>query len=230
MERISLNANIRKESGKGVARSLRRSGRIPAVLYSKGESTSISLSPINVRKLIMLGHAESTLIDLKLEGPDDKSDKIAILRDYQKDPLTGELLHADFFEVSMDEKIRVTVPVELTGKTPAGVVEGGLLQLVTREVEIECLPSIIPDNLLADASALGIGESLHIRDINIPDGVRFVLDPEQVVLTIAAPVSQEKMQELLTAPAPGGEAPKEPEFLKKPVKEGEKAVEKEGKA
>ena len=230
MERISLNANIRKESGKGVARSLRRSGRIPAVLYSKGESTSISLSPINVRKLIMLGHAESTLIDLKLEGPDDKSDKIAILRDYQKDPLTGELLHADFFEVSMDEKIRVTVPVELTGKTPAGVVEGGLLQLVTREVEIECLPSIIPDNLLADASALGIGESLHIRDINIPEGVRFVSDPEQVVLTIAAPVSQEKMQELLTAPAPGGEAPKEPELLKKPVKEGEKAVEKEGKA
>ncbi len=229
MERISLNADIRKESGKGVARSLRRGGRIPAVLYSKGGSTSISLSPINVRKLIMLGHAESTLIDLKLEGPDDKSDKIAILRDYQKDPLTGELLHADFFEVSMDEKIRVTVPVELTGKTPAGVVEGGLLQLVTREVEIECLPSIIPDNLLADASALGIGESLHIRDINIPDGVRFVSDPEQVVLTIAAPVSQEKMQELLTAPAPG-EAPKEPELVKKPAKEGEKAVEKEGKA
>ncbi len=229
MERISLNANVRKESGKGVARGFRRSGRIPAVLYSKGKSTSISLDPAKVKKLIMLGHAESTLIDLKLEGTVEKAGKVAILRDYQKDPLTGELLHADFFEVSMDEKIRVTVPIELTGKTPAGVAEGGLLQLISREVEIECLPSLIPDNIQADASALGIGDSLHVRDINIPEGIRFVSDQEQVVLTIVAPVSQEKLQELLTTPAPG-EATKEPELIKKPVKEGEKVAEKEGKA
>ncbi|MCC7201421.1 MAG: 50S ribosomal protein L25 [Nitrospirae bacterium] len=229
MERISLNANVRKESGKGVARGLRRSGRIPAVLYSKGKSTSISLDPAKVKKLIMLGHAESTLIDLKLEGTVEKTGKVAILRDYQKDPLTGELLHADFFEVSMDEKIRVTVPIELTGKTPAGVAEGGLLQLISREVEIECLPSLIPDNIQADASALGIGDSLHVRDISIPEGIRFVSDQEQVVLTIVAPVSQEKLQELLTTPAPG-EGTKEPELIKKPVKEGEKVAEKEGKA
>lgn len=229
MERISLNANVRNESGKGVARSIRRSGRIPAVLCGKGVSTSLSLDPAKVRKLIMLGHAESTLIDLKLEGAADKSDKIAILRDYQKDPVTGELLHVDFFEVSMDEKIRVTVPIELTGKTPLGVVEGGLLQLVSREVEIECLPSMIPDNILADASALGVGASLHVRDLSLPEGIRFVTEPEHVILNIAAPVSQEKMQELLTAPAPA-EAAKEPELIKKPVKEGEKVAEKEGKA
>lgn len=229
MERISLNASVRNESGKGVARSLRRSGRIPAVLCGKGVSTSLSLDPAKVRKLIMLGHAESTLIDLKLEGAADKSDKIAILRDYQKDPVTGELLHVDFFEVSMDEKIRVTVPIELTGKTPLGVVEGGLLQLVSREVEIECLPSMIPDNILADASALGVGASLHVRDLSLPEGIRFVTEPEHVILNIAAPVSQEKMQELLTAPAPA-EAAKEPELIKKPVKEGEKVAEKEGKA
>lgn len=229
MERISLNANIRNESGKGVARSLRRSGRIPAVLCGKGVSTSLSLDPSRVRKLIMLGHAESTLIDLKLEGAADKSDKIAILRDYQTDPLTGELLHVDFFEVSMDEKIRVTVPIELTGKTPVGVVEGGLLQLVSREVEIECLPSMIPDNILADASALAVGDSLHVRDLTIPDGIKFVSEPEHVILYIAAPVTQEKMQELLATSAPA-EAPKEPELIKKPVKEGEKATEKEGKA
>ena len=229
MERISLNANIRNESGKGVARSLRRSGRIPAVLCGKGVSTSLSLDPSRVRKLIMLGHAESTLIDLKLEGAADKSDKIAILRDYQTDPLTGELLHVDFFEVSMDEKIRVTVPIELTGKTPVGVVEGGLLQLVSREVEIECLPSMIPDNILADASALAVGDSLHVRDLTVPDGIRFVSEPEHVILNIAAPVTQEKMQELLATSAPA-EVPKEPELIKKPVKEGEKATEKEGKA
>lgn len=230
MERISLNASVRNESGKGVARSLRRSGRIPAVLCGKGVSTSLSLDPAKVRKLIMLGHAESTLIDLKLEGAADKSDKIAILRDYQKDPVTGELLHVDFFEVSMDEKIRVTVPIELTGKTPLGVVEGGLLQLVSREVEIECLPSMIPDNILADASALGVGDSLHVRDLSLPEGIIFVTEPEHVILNIAAPVSQEKMQELLATAAPAAEAAKEPELIKKPVKEGEKAAEKEGKA
>ena len=229
MERMSLNALVREERGKGVARSLRRNGRIPAVVYSKGESTAISLEPTKVRKLIMLGHAESTLIDLKIEGAAGKPEKIAVLRDYQTDPVTGELLHADFFEVSMDEKIRVTVPVELTGKAPSGVHEGGLLQFVIREVEIECLPFLIPDNVSVDASDLLMGESIHIRDIKVAEGIRLVTDPEQVVLTLAPPVSQEKLDALLTVPAPG-EAAKEPELVKKPVKEGEKAAgEKEGK-
>src|SRR3972149_6913194 len=203
MEKISLNANIREEGGKGVARTLRRNGRIPAVLYGKGKSTSISLDPSRVRKLIMLGHAESTLIDLRLEGAVDKPERIAILRDYQTDPLTGELLHADFFEVSMDEKIKVTVPIELTGKTPAGVVEGGLLQLVIREVEIECLPLMIPDNLLADASALKIGESLHIRDISISEAImqKYYKKPCQDVYYYY--VSPGTVQENLTIPAPG---------------------------
>ena len=169
---------ISEEGGKGVARTLRRNkeGRIPAVLYGKGKSTSISLDPSRVRKLIMLGHAESTLIDLRLEGTVDTSERIAILRDYQTDPLTGEILHADFLEISMDEKIKVTVPIELTGKTPAGVVEEWSSPVSDQEVEIECLPLMIPDNLPADASALKIGESLHIRDISIPEGIRFVSD------------------------------------------------------
>jgi len=118
MEKISLDVTIREGKGKGFARSLRRGGSIPAVLYSKGGSTSISLDPAKVRKLLILGHAESTLIDVKIKGAKEKADRIAVLRDYQTDPLTGELLHADFFEVSMDEKIRVAVPVELIGEPP----------------------------------------------------------------------------------------------------------------
>ena len=229
MEKISLNANIRKEGGKGYARSLRRSGRIPAILYSKGKSTPISLDSGKIRKLIMLGHAESTLIDLKIEGATEKADRIAILREYQREPLTGELLHADFFEVSMDEKIKVTVPIELAGETPAGVKEGGILQFILREVEMECLPSLIPANIVVDASRLNMGENLHIRDINVAEGIRLLTDAEQVILTIASPVSQEKLDQLLTTPTPG-EAVKEPEVIKKPPKEGEKVEEKEGKA
>jgi large subunit ribosomal protein L25 len=229
MEKISLDVSVREGKGKGFARSLRRSGRIPAILYSKGGSTPITLDPTKLRKLLMLGHAESTLIDLKIEGAAQKAERVAILRDYQTDPLTGELLHTDFFEVSMDEKIRVTVPVELTAETPAGVKEGGILQFVLREVELECLPSLIPSNIIVDASKLNIGESLHVRDINVPEEIRIMIDPEQVVLTIASPVSQEKLDQLLTTPS-AAEAVKEPELVKKPAKEGEKVEEKEGKA
>ena len=228
MEKLLLNVTIRDEKGKGCARSLRRGGRIPAVLYSKGGSTPISLEPSRVRKLLMLGHAESTLIDLKIDGAVNKADRIAVLRDYQTDPLTGELLHADFFEVSMDEKIKVTVPVELTAETPAGVKEGGILQFVLRELEIECLPLLIPDNIVVDASKLNMGESIHIRDISVPEGIRIIIDPDQAVLTIASPVSEKKLEELLTTPT-AGEAVKEPELVKKPAKEGEKAEEKEAK-
>ncbi len=222
MEKISLSAYTREERGKGFARGLRRTGRIPAVLYSKGKSTPIILDPAVVRKLIMLGHAESTLIDLRIDGVADRADRIAILRDYQTDPVTGDLLHVDLFEVSMDEKIRVTVPVELTEETPAGVKDGGILQFIIREVEIECLPSLIPDSMLIDASRLNIGESLNIRDIKVGEEIKLISDPEQVVLTIASPVSQEKLEELLAAPAPA-EAVKEPELVKKPAKEAEKA-------
>jgi large subunit ribosomal protein L25 len=179
--------------------------------------------------LLLLGHAESTLIDVKIEGVREKADRIAVLRDYQTDPLTGELLHVDFFEISMDEKIRVAVPVKLTGETPAGVKEGGILQLVLREIEIECLPGLIPDNLVLDASRLNIGESLHISDIRAAEGIKLVTDPAQVVLMIVSPVSEKKLEELLAAPS-AAEAVKEPELIKKPAKETEKAEEKEGKA
>lgn len=229
MERILLNANIRAEGGKGVARTLRRGGSIPAVLYSKGGSTPIVLDPFKIQRMIMLGHAESTLINLKLENTSENQDRIAILRDYQTDPLTGKVIHADLFEVSMDEKIKVTVPVELTGDTPVGVKrDGGLLQLILREIELECLPAQIPDNISVDASKMTIGESYHIRDIQAGEGIKIVMDPDQVILTIASPVSQEKLDQLLTTPAPG-EATKEPELLKKPGKEAEEGKEEKGK-
>ncbi len=222
MERISLNAYIREGRGKGAARSLRRSGYIPAVLYNKGESTAINLDLFKAWKLVSLGHAENTLIDLKIEGATDKVVRTTILRDYQTDPVAGKLLHIDFLEISMDEKIRVTVPVELTTDTPEGVKKGGLLQLVTRDLDLECLPSLIPDNVLVDASKLDIGDILHAGDIKVEEGIKLITNPEQVVLTIAQPVSQEKLEELLTTPSPIEEV-KEPEIIKKPAKETEEA-------
>src|SRR3990170_7949158 len=132
-------------------------------------------------------------------------------------------------KISLDVNIRVAVPVELIGETPAGVKEGGILQLVIREIEVECLPSLIPNNIVLDASRLNIGESLHVSDIQAAEGIKLVTDPAQVVLMIASPVSEKKLEELLATPS-AAEGVKEPELIKKPAKEGEKVEEKEGKA
>src|SRR3990172_10520592 len=143
MQRIELAVDRRTDAGKGVARSLRRAGRIPAVLYSGGRSTMLSLNPADLTKLLHSAAGENTLIDLKVEGKKDK-ERLAILREVQHDPITGKPLHIDLFEVALDRAIRLNVHVELVGETPAGVKEGRVLQHGLREVEIECLPAVIP--------------------------------------------------------------------------------------
>lgn len=225
MDRILIEASKRDGRGKGVARALRREGFIPGVIYGYGESMAISLSKSSLHKLISHGHIESTLIDLKLTNVTDRPDRVAILRDYQIDPITGDLLHVDFLEVAMNEKITVTVPVELTDATPAGVKEGGILQFVVRDIEIECLPSQIPESIKVDASSLAIGDSLHVKDITPPQGIEILADPEEVILTILSPVTEERLEELLTTSKPAEETA-EPEVIKKSKEKEESEGEK----
>ncbi|MBI5182263.1 MAG: 50S ribosomal protein L25 [Nitrospirae bacterium] len=225
MQRIGLTAEIRETVGKGAARGIRREGMIPAVLYGQGAATNISLNPSDISKLLHSESGENTLINLKLKGRDKEAEKVAIIRDFQLDPVTGKLLHADLFEISMDKTIRIKVPVEIIGGTPAGVKEGGLLQHNTREVTIECLPSLIPDHIKVDASDLKIGDVLHVREIKVSEGIKFLDDGGMPVVSVAAPISETKLEELLTAtPA----EVKEPEVAAKgkeaaaPAEEGEK--------
>ena len=226
MQKIGLNADIREKSGKGAARSIRRDGRIPGVLYGGGSATTISLNPSDVLKILHSESGENALINLKLKAKDKELEKIAILRDFQRDPVTGKLLHADLFEVSMDKAIRVKIHVEITGDVPAGVKEGGLLQHNMREVMVECLPSMIPDHIRIDASALKIGDVIHVRDINVAEGVKILDDSSMAVASVAAPMSETKLEQMLTAtPAEA----KEPEVAAKgkeaaaPAEEGAKA-------
>ena len=147
-----------------------------------------------------------------------------MLRDYQADPVTGQLLHADLFEVSMDKPIRLKVPTVVIGGMPAGVKEGGVLPHVLREVHVECLPSAIPDRFEVDASPLIIGQGLHVKDLTAPQGVRILDGPDQTVLSIAAPMSEAKLEALLTSQA-GVEQSKEPEVVAKgKVVEGEEGA------
>lgn len=226
MQRIGLTAEIREMAGKGAARGIRREGMIPAVLYGQGAATNIRLNPSDIAKLLHSESGENTLINLKLKGRDKEAEKVAIIRDFQLDPVTGKLLHADLFEISMDKPIRIKVPVEIIGDTPAGVKEGGLLQHNAREVTIECLPSLIPDHIKVDASDLKIGDVLYVREIKVSEGIKFLDDGRMPVVSVAAPISETKLEELLTAtPA----EVKEPEVAAKgkeaaaPAEEGEKA-------
>lgn len=225
MQKIEIQSEYRKEVGKGVARQLRMRGKIPAVLYSAGASTLLTMDPKEINKVLHSVSGENTLITLKVEGGTGEATRVAILRDFQRDPITGKIMHADLFEISMTEPLLVKVPVEVTGGVPAGVKEGGVLQHNIRELEIRCLPSLIPDHIQVDATPLIIGQSIHVRDILLDAGIEMITDPDQVVVSVAAPMSEAKLEELLaSAPKEG----KEPEVLTK--KEGEEGAPKaEGK-
>jgi large subunit ribosomal protein L25 len=219
--KFEMAAEVRDRAGKGAARQLRRSGRIPAVLYGQADCLLLTLDPAAIIG-ILRAHAGSTaLITLKIANG-AKGTRTALLRDYQVDPVTGEVLHADLFEVSMDKPIRVKVPVRVTGGVAAGVKEGGVLQHNLREIHIECLPSAIPDQIDVDASQLLIGQGIHVRELPRLEGVRILDEADQMVVSVAAPMSEEKLEALLTSGATAEEG-KEPEVIAKgkEAKEGE---------
>lgn len=219
MQRIELTVEQRTRGGKGVARSLRREGKIPAVLYSGGSSTLLSLNPMDLSKLLHSAARENTLIDLKIGGNKDK-ERLAILREVQHDPITGKPLHIDLFEVALDRAIRLKVHVEVVGDTPLGVKEGGILQHGVREVEIECLPALIPDAIRVDPSHLKTGDAIHLRDLQLGEGIRVLGESDVVVVSVTMPMSEEKLAELLAGTP---KETKEPEVLTKKKEEGEAA-------
>ena len=171
MEKIALTAQVREKAGKGVARGLRRNQMVPAVLYSHGKSMPISMGNRDVTKILNSEGGEHALINLKVEGGKGGVEKLALIKDYQIDPRNGELIHVDLMEIAMNEKVKISVAVHLAGSS-IGVKEGGILQHSLRELEIECLPTQIPEHLEINVSALKINESLHVRDIKVAEGVR----------------------------------------------------------
>lgn len=233
MEKLDITVEAREKSGKGVARKLRRDGKIPGVLYSKGDSMPLSLNLPSLNKVFRSAAGENVLLNLKIEGAKKKSERTALIRDLQRDPITGQLLHVDLFEVSMDKEIRIKVPIEIIGDQPLGIKEGGMLQHNLREIEIECLPSHIPDRIPVDASSLNIGDTIHVGDLKIEKNIKVITEADQPVVTVAAPISEEKLEELLTA-VPVEEI-KEPEIVGKAeeeleAEEAKEKVKKEEKA
>ncbi len=213
MEKVALKVEPRERTGKGVARSLRRQGSIPAIIYGQGDPTPVAINRKELTRIISSGASGSTLLNVSVAGMGEKT---AIVKDFQLDPINGELLHADLIEVAMGKAVHVTVHVALVG-SPIGVKEGGILEHLTREINIECMPSDIPAHIDLDISQLGMGQTMHVSDMKLPAGVKALNEADTVVVTIAAPITAAKLEESLAAPAAAES--KEPEVLTKPKKE-----------
>ncbi len=184
---IVITVERREDTGKGAARRLRQEGRIPGVVYGGGkEPFAISVDRHSVQELLKQEAGGNTIFLLKLKGA--KQERRAMIREIQIDPLTRQFIHIDFIRVTRGHKLNVTVPVELVGDC-AGVRHGGLLDFVTREVQIEVLPREVPDKISVDISELDVDQHLTLADVEelLPSSARLLDDPARVLVTIAAP-------------------------------------------
>jgi large subunit ribosomal protein L25 len=226
MERFSLSVQLRDKVGKGAARSFRRQDSIPAVIYSKGESSPITLDKGELIQFVKKTSGEQVIVNLKFK---DGKDKLALMKEYQLDPVLNEMLHVDFMEVSLTEKITVTVPLSTIGE-PIGVKrDKGILQHIIREVEIESLPDNIPGHMDIDIEGLEIGDSVHVSDISPPEGVKILTDPSSVILSVVPPVVEEEVVPEEEEEAEEAEAPEVAKKGKKEEEEGKKEEEGKGK-
>ncbi|MBA3341520.1 MAG: 50S ribosomal protein L25 [Gemmatimonadaceae bacterium] len=184
MASATLSGNVRETSGKGAARSLRRGGQIPAVIYGHGrEPQSLSINTRELEKLLEHIAAENTVIDLSLDGKSART----LIREIQRHPFKRQILHVDFQELVAGEKVVVRLPIVLVG-VPDGVRnDGGILDQTLRELEVEVDPSNIPNRVEVDVTSLTIGGSVHVRDITLPEGVEIVGDEDSSVCVVAAP-------------------------------------------
>src|ERR1035437_9319618 len=226
MDQIIVEATPRETRGKNAARRVRLTGQVPAVIYG-GKSGSIALE-VNAKQLAAILRSPSghnTIFKVKI----DNDQQTAIVKDWLVDPVKGHLLHVDLLRIAMDVRMHVKVPVHTFGEAQGVKLQGGIFEMVTREVEIECLPSEIPTEFRLDISELMIGTQLRASDIQLdPEKIKLVTDPLRVLAhVVALRVEEEKPAEAVAAEAA---VPAEPEVIKKGKKEAEEGEEGEEEA
>jgi large subunit ribosomal protein L25 len=202
----ALAVEVREGRGKGAARRLRVDGRIPGIVYGKGHgNVAISLDPAELDGIIKTSHGGiNTLIDL--EGAAEVAGRTVLVKELQREPVYGTLVHADLYELDLTQKQRVSVPIHLTG-TALGVTMGGLLDHALRELEVDCLASSIPDEIVIDVTDLEQGHSLHVSDLVVPAGVEVHTAADLPVVSVVAPKAEEEpVQEELAEGEEGAEA------------------------
>ena len=225
----TLEAQARDTFGKNEARRTRREGKVPAVLYGGdgGGATPIAVSPKELLKILHSEAGQNTLISLKLAGTGDAR---VLVKDFQLDPVTHEVLHADFYRVAMDKLLQVTIPIVVQGEPKGVKQQGGVLEHIRREIQIECLPGDIPENVVVDVSELMLHQGVRVRDIATNPKWKPITEGEAMLVHVIMPKAEE-----VAAPAEAVAAvaatPAEPEVIKKGKKEEvpEEKAEKEEK-
>jgi large subunit ribosomal protein L25 len=223
---INVAADVRDTRGKNEARRTRRAGQIPAVVYGAfQEPVSIAVNPREILKIVQSGTGYNTIFNLAINSGDATP---VMVVDQQVDPLKGTLLHVDFKRIDLTKRIRVTVPVHTSGEPKGVKVQGGLLEVVTRAIEIDCLPDEIPDSFTVDVAELMIGQSRRASDVGLAGSMKLVSSPETVIAHVVALRGEATETPAAGAPAPEAAAGTEPEVIKKGKKE-EEAAEDKGK-
>jgi large subunit ribosomal protein L25 len=216
-----LDAVERSNRGKNEARRLRASGKIPAVVYGGSDGgKAIAVDPKVLARILRTAQGANTLIALNVPGAGDAR---VLVREYQLDPVTHELLHADFYRVAMDKLIRIPVTVVPQGEPKGVKQQGGVLDIVHRQIEIECLPADIPNNIEVDVRELMVGQSIRVKDLAENAKWKAVTDPETMLLHVIIPKVEEAPAATDAAAAGAAAAPAEPEVIKKGKKEEEGA-------
>ena len=218
METVEITIQRRTAGRKGAARKLRSAGHVPAVLYGpKRPAAHVSVEALQFERrlahlegshLIRLVHADAADTELH--------DRMVLLREMQRHPVTGRVLHADFYEVDLTERLAVSVPLHFTGKA-VGVVAGGILQPILREIEVECLPTEIPEFIEIDVTPLGIHDAIHLAEVKLPEGVQALGEATQTLVTVLPPTVETKPAEAAegAAEVPAGEGAAPAETAKK---------------
>jgi len=188
MDTVEITIHSRSGTGKGAARRLRRAGQVPGILYGpKRTPAMVAVDTLQVER--RLAHLEgSHLIRLVSAEPggSDGGERMVLVREMQRHPVTGTVLHADFYEVDLTERLAVSVPLHFIGKA-VGVVAGGILQPILREIEVECLPTEIPEFIEVDVTALGIHDAVHLAELKLPEGVQATGEATQTLVTVLPP-------------------------------------------
>lgn len=224
METFTVEGQVRDERGKNAARRTRQTGMVPAILYG-GRKDSVALA-VNAKQVVRILRSETghnTIFSVHVAGGQEEK---AMLKDWQVDPVSGSLLHVDLLRIAMDVRMHVRVPVHTFGEPQGVKMQGGIFEMVTREVEVECLPGDIPEEFKVDVSGLMIGKQLRAADLPLdPQKIKLVTDPQRVLAHV---VTLKKEEEPVAEAAVAAEtAPAEPEVIKKgkkEVEEGEAAA------
>jgi large subunit ribosomal protein L25 len=218
-----IEAQQRDPGGKNVNRRLRLAGKIPAVVYGPGkEARPVSVNPGAVKEILFSESGRNTIFSVSVDGSQPIN---TMIKDYQLDPVRGKLIHADFLEIAMDRLLELTVNVEIVGEAEGVKLDGGIMDIVTRSIQVQCLPSDIPESIKVDVGHLKINDYIRVKNISVDAKVKILTDPEIVLVTIVPPIKEE---------VPAVEAPvaaTEPEVIKKGKVAEEGAEEEEkGKA